>query len=232
MKSGETPHLNEIVNKSLSEQVLDALRDAILDGDLKPGNTLVETDLAAQLGVSRAPLREALRILNAEGLVEAVPYHGTKIRALTRADIEEIYSLREALEQFAVQRLIRNGDPVAAAEQLRAFYDEMLVAAQAGDLKKVNEIDRNFHRTLITLSGHNLLLITWNGLYMRVRQVMALLNRTNQDLTQVAYNHLPTIEAIEAGDEARAMAAIVQHVRNTGKLVAENWQEPVKETDQ
>ncbi len=230
MKSGDSPHLSEIVNKSLSEQVLDALRDAILDGDLKPGNTLVETDLATQLGVSRAPLREALRILSAEGLVEAVPYHGTKIRVLTRADIEEIYSLRAALETFAVQRVVRKGDPTVA-EQLRAHYDDMLAAAQAGDLKKVNEADRNFHRTLITLSGHGLLLATWNGLYMRVRQVMALLNKTNRDLKQIAYNHLPIIDAIAAGDEARAMIEIQQHVASTGKLVAENWQEPVEEPD-
>ncbi len=231
MKNGETPHLSEIVNKSLSEQVLDALRDAILDGDLKPGNTLVETDLAAQLGVSRAPLREALRILSAEGLVEAVPYHGTKIRALTRADIEEIYSLRAALEQFAIQRVIRNGDPTAV-DQLRAHYEDMLAAARAGDLKKVNEFDRNFHRTLIILSNHGLLLATWNGLYLRVRQVMALLNKTNRDVTQIAYNHLPIIDALADGDEARAMAAIEQHIHNTGGLVAENWQEPAEETDQ
>lgn len=218
-------HLTEIFNKSLSEQVLDALRAAILDGDLRPGTTLVETDLAARLGVSRAPLREALRILSAEGLVEAVPYHGTKVRALSRADIEEIYSLRAALETFAVQRLIHRQTP-DAVEQLRVHYDAMLAAAQAGDLSKVNEADSAFHRTLITLSGHSLLLTTWNSIYMRVRQVMALLNRANGNLTQVAYTHLAIIDAIACGDEAQAMTEVQQHVAATGRLMVENWELP------
>ncbi|MGV2434584.1 MAG UNVERIFIED_CONTAM: GntR family transcriptional regulator [Anaerolineae bacterium] len=75
----ESFQFNQISTKSLRERILDALRSAILSGELKPGQALVETDLAAQLGVSRAPLREAIQILNTEGLVTVVPYHGTTV---------------------------------------------------------------------------------------------------------------------------------------------------------
>ena len=77
------PSLTQITNKPLREQVLDALRDAIIQGEFKPGQPLVETELAAQLGVSRAPIREALQVLNSEGLLETIPYHGTTVRRLT-----------------------------------------------------------------------------------------------------------------------------------------------------
>ncbi|MEZ4671421.1 MAG: GntR family transcriptional regulator [Anaerolineae bacterium] len=101
-----SPLLHQIENRPLRERVLDALRDAIISGELKPGQDLVETELAASLGVSRAPLREALQILSSEGLVETIPYTGTTVKRLTRTDIEELYSLRSVLETFAIRRII------------------------------------------------------------------------------------------------------------------------------
>jgi DNA-binding GntR family transcriptional regulator len=217
--------LNQINNKPLREQVLEALRDAIIHGDLKPGQAIVEADLAAQLGVSRAPIREALQILNSEGLLETIPYHGTTVRQLTRTDIEELYSLRSVLEAFAVRRIIAHRNPEDVAI-LQGHFEEMLTNADAGDLKRVNEIDRAFHDSLIQLSQHSLLVLIWNGVALRVRQVMALLNQRNTDLKQIAYNHLPIIEAIAAGDEDQAVALIERHIAATGELIAEGWIEP------
>lgn len=217
-----TALLNQISNKPLRERILDSLRDAIVGGDLKPGQTLVETDLASQLGVSRAPLREALQILASEGLVETIPYRGTMVRTLTKIDIEELYSLRSVLETFAIQRVIAQNS-AENVELLRQRYDNMLAAAEAGDLKQVNLIDRAFHDALIELSQHSLLWNTWNVVSMRVRQVMALLNRRNSDLKQIAYNHLPIIEAIAEGSEARAITLIQEHIANSRDLIAEGW---------
>jgi len=216
--------LNQINNKPLRERILDILRDAIVSGDLKPGQTLVETELATRFGVSRAPLREALQILNNEGLVETIPYHGTTVRRLTRTDIEELYSLRSVLETFAVRRVIAHNS-ARSVEILRQHYHEMLVAAESGDLALVNKIDRAFHDTLLELSEHSLLLSTWNVVSMRVRQVMALLNRRNSDLRQIAYNHLPIIEAIANNDEELAAVLVQKHVAASGDLIAEGWED-------
>jgi DNA-binding GntR family transcriptional regulator len=216
------PSLTQITNKPLREQVLDALRDAIIQGDFKPGQPLVETELAAQLGVSRAPIREALQVLNSEGLLETIPYHGTTVRRLTKRDIEELYSLRSVLESFAIRRIIARRNP-QDVETLREHFRAMLDRAEAGDLKTLNEVDRGFHDTLIRLSDHRLLQSIWNAVALRVRQVMALLNERNTDLKQIAYNHLPIIEAIAAWDEPRALRLIEQHIAATGELIAEGW---------
>ncbi|MBN8591598.1 MAG: GntR family transcriptional regulator [Anaerolineae bacterium] len=214
--------LNHIDNKPLRDRVLDALRDAIVSAELKPGEPLIELELSAQLGVSRAPLREAIQILSREGLVETIPYRGAIVRNLSRRDIEELYSLRSVLESFAVQRIIERND-AEQVTRLRAVFESMLTAAQGGDLKAVNNIDREFHDTLIELSDHNLLVMTWSSVSMRVRQVMALRNRRNSDITRIAYNHLPIIEAIQKADEAEALRLIREHVASSGDLLAENW---------
>jgi DNA-binding GntR family transcriptional regulator len=195
-----------------------------MQGDFKPGQALVESELASQLGVSRAPIREALQILNTEGVVKIVPYHGAIVRKLTKRDIEELYSLRTLLETFAVRQILDQKDPDTPAV-LKQYYERMLNAAEQGDLKSLNEIDREFHDALIELSGNQLLVLLWNTVAMRVRQVMALLNMRNEDLKQVAYNHQPIVDAIAAWDEENAIALIEQHVAASGELIAEEWTE-------
>lgn len=223
------PHLHQIENRPLRERILDVLRDSIVSGEFKPGHALVESELAQQLGVSRAPLREAIQTLSAEGLVESIPYRGTVVRLLTRRDIEELYSLRAVLETFAIQRIIA-ADVSDAVPRLRMCFEEMLKAARLEDLKLVNQVDRQFHDTLIELSDHHLLAMTWNGVTMRVRQVMALRNRRNSDMKQVAYNHVPIIDAIAARDEAEAVRLIQLHVASSGDLLAGMWDNEAKDS--
>ena len=219
------PHLPQIRNLSIREQTLDTLRDAILSAELKPGKALTEMDLSRQLGVSRAPIREALRILNSEGLVETIPYHGTTVRRLTRQDIEEIYSMRSLLETFAIERLIQAGDTQAQA-RLRSLVEGMLQAGAMGDLKALNALDRDFHDAIIEMSQHALLHSIWQVVAMKVRQVMALVNRRNSDLSEIAGHHLPLLAAVEAGDIPRAQAILRQHIATAGDLIAEDWVEP------
>ncbi len=214
--------LQQIKSVSIREQTLDVLREAILTGELKPGQSLTETELSNQLGVSRAPIREALRILNTEGLIETIPYHGTTVRELTRTDIEELYSMRIILETFAVERVIAENKP-DNLDKLKAMVDEMDRAGNEGDLNEVNRIDRVFHDTLIDMSQHSLLASMWQMVGMRVRQVMALTNARNEDLTQIARNHLPLLEAIEKQDTKRAIQILKKHIASAGDLIAEDW---------
>lgn len=219
------PNLPQIKNMSIREQSLDTLREAILSGELKPGQALTEMDLSRQLGVSRAPIREALRILNSEGLVETVPYHGTTVSRLTRMDIEEIYSMRILLETYAMERITQRGAP-ADFRRLRAMVDGMVQAGDRGDLRSLNALDRDFHDALIEMSRHSLLESMWLVVAMKVRQVMALVNRRNTDLTQIARNHLPLLDAMEAGDIERSRGCLRAHIATAGDLIAEDWVEP------
>jgi DNA-binding GntR family transcriptional regulator len=218
--------LNQIENKSRRERIIESLREAIVAGELKPGDPLVETEIAAQLGVSRAPLREALQALGREGLIETLPYRGTIVRNLSRTDIEELYSFRSLLEEFALRRVIERANPQDILI-LRSHFDEMLAAAQQGDVREVNLADRRFHDALIDLSQHGLLQASWQTVSLRVRQVMSLRNRRNQDLTRVAYNHIPIIEAIARQDVDKAVQLLQEHIASSGDLLAEMWEQEV-----
>jgi DNA-binding GntR family transcriptional regulator len=218
----EDVYLQQLTNKPLREQILNILRSAIISGEFKPGQPLVESEIATRLGVSRAPVREALQTLSAEALVDTVPYHGTVVKVLNRRDIVELYSLRAVFEIFAIQRIIEL-NTLNAISTLRVVADDMMTAAQAGDIKLVTEIDRQFHDTLIRLGDHQLLAMSWNNISMRVRQVMALRNRRFSDLTQIAYNHIAIIDAIDAANEELAIRLIREHIASSGDLLAEMW---------
>ncbi|MFQ3645816.1 MAG: GntR family transcriptional regulator [Anaerolineae bacterium] len=221
--------LNTLQNKPLRERVVEILRDAILTGELKPGEALVETDLATQLGISRAPLREALQQLSAEGLIETIAYHGSRVKELTRKDVEELYSLRTVYETFAARRIIQQGNP-DAAKRLHDIYEQMLAASTAGDIRLLSLIDRNFHDAIIELSDHSLLRQSWSLVSLRVRQVMALSNRRMTSMNIIAQNHLRIVEAIGSGDVDLSVRLLEEHIASAGDLIAEHWDK--RSTDQ
>jgi DNA-binding GntR family transcriptional regulator len=229
--SSEQKHLSRILplaqihNKSLREHVLDTLLEAIVNGELKPGQMLIEAELAAQLGVSRAPLREAINILSTRGLVEIVPYHGTSVKKLSRKDIEDLYSVRSLMEGYAIRHVILSDNTEAVLAQLRTICDAMQEAAEAGDLREVNQIDRHFHDTLVASSGNDLLLNLWSMVSLRVRQVMSLRNRKKGDLLGIARNHYGIVELIARRNVEEAVSHIHQHIGLVGGAIAEDWQD-------
>ena len=209
--------LREIANLPLQARIADVLREAILCGDLRPGQTLTEVSLAQQLQVSRAPVREAFRSLAKEGLLESVPYKGTRVRPLSRTDIEETYSLRGQLEAFAVTRIIERTASVDFAP-LEASCQTMQELAAVGDVAGLNREDERFHKTLIELADHALLMSVWATLSLRVRQIMALRNRQNQDPMEVALNHPPIVAALKAKDLSGALSYLERHVASAADL--------------
>jgi DNA-binding GntR family transcriptional regulator len=204
-----------IENVPLRGTVADILRTAIIDGKMRPGTPIVEMALAEQLNVSRAPVREAIQILEADGLVENVAYKGKRVKPLTLKEVEELYSLREQFEAFAIRRVVERGVDVS---ELRVHCERMFVAADAGDFSALNAADEAFHRTLIRLADHALMLSLWNNLYLRIRQIMALRNSANRDLRQVAANHPPIVDAIARGDMIGAISLISDHTRSAAQI--------------
>ena len=195
----------------LRVQIADMLRRAIITGKLRPGTVLVETALAEQMNVSRAPIREAIQILESDGLLETVAYKGKRVKPLTVREVEETYSLREVFEVMAVRRILEHGKPVGA---LWPHCRAMEQAAAAGDREGLTAADEAFHRTLIRLSDHELLLSFWNSLFLRIHQIMALRNTAQQNLVDIAANHAPIVHAIEAADTDRAVWLISEHTRS------------------
>lgn len=205
-----TPFIPPIENIPLRMQVANILRNAILSGRLRPGTQLVETALAEQMNVSRAPIREAIQILENDGLVETIAYKGKRVKPLTTREVAEIYSLREVYEVMAVRRILDNDAPLAS---LHAQCDAMTAAAQADDYDALIAADEAFHHTMIRLADHQLLLASWKNLYLRIHQIMALRNREEHNLSDIAANHPPIVRALEDRDTDRAIALISHHTR-------------------
>ena len=211
LPSASAPDLEPIEQTPLRVQIADRLRRAIVTAKLRPGTVLVETALAEQMNVSRAPVREAIAILESDGLVETAAYKGKRVKPLTVREVEEIWSMRQTFEVMAVRRILdRRADVSALWEPCRA----MQAAATVGDREALILADEQFHRTLIGLSDHHLLLQSWNALYLRIHQIMALRNRRDSDdLAEIAGNHPPIVEALEAGDTRTAVRLISDHTR-------------------
>lgn len=216
--------LTELTNEPLRHRIAAVLREAILSGELRPGQALTEMQIASQLGVSRAPVREAIRILSKDGLVESVPYRGTTVRKLTRKDIEEIYSLRLVLESFALRRIIE-GDRLRDVEPLKQICRSMEGHARKRDIKGLNLDDEAFHQTIIRSADHELLESIWSGLGLRVRQAMSLRNQEFPDLNEVASNHRPIVAALEARDLELSVKLLEDHIRSGARLYVEAWTE-------
>lgn len=220
------PTIEGVDTRPLRQQIAGVLQRAILDGELTPGEPLVEMDIARRLGVSRAPVREAIQLLARANLVESTPYRGTTVRRLTPTDVEEVYSLRSALETFALRRaMVRDGSGLA--EALRASCDGMLAMAAQRDWAGLAGEDARFHETLVGFAEHALLAQVWRELHMRVRQIMALRNKQNDDSMVVFYRHLPIVEAIEAGDVESAVRALEDHIASAADLVLDHDHGPV-----
>lgn len=204
----------------LGERIADELRRQIIAGDLEPGVHLNESSLAESLGVSRATIRDAVRSLALDGLVEAVPYRGATVRGLVRQDVEDLYAIRTLHEAFAVRRVIASGAHRDLAA-LTAICDAM--EAGSGDAPRLDALDERFHATLIDLADHALLSTFWRAIGIRVRQVMAMCNREIADGRVIADNHRALVAIIAIGDTERAVAAIETHPRAVIDRVLATW---------
>lgn len=154
--------------RTLRMQVADALRHAVLSGRLEPGAQLNEVALSESLGVSRGPLREALRQLAEEGLVRNEPYRGTFVATLSLRDLEEIYSFRTVLETFAFERAWPRRD-VRFRREMRARYANLLDAAELGDAEGAILAALDLHGLVYEYADHDLLLASWRALRSRLQ---------------------------------------------------------------
>jgi DNA-binding GntR family transcriptional regulator len=162
----------------LRAHVAERLRTAILAGDIAPGTPLIETALSEHFDVSRGPLREALRQLIEEGLVVTVPYTGTHVAPLSVGDVQEIYSLRTALETFAFEQVWPRRDDRFRAE-LRRRNDALLASIDAGDDGASISNELEFHGLVYEASEHRLLQRAWQGLRGRLQLYWAAHHRAH-----------------------------------------------------
>jgi len=196
-------HIRPLDPSRLGDEVAQMLRRAVLSGELEPGTHLVESMLSERFQVSRAPIREALRELESEGLVES-RRRGVFVKALTQQDVWELYSLRLLLEGAAVELAVqRFGDDDLAA--LRGHLETMAEAASAGRTNEFAEADMRFHAEFFERAGHRRLLRVWQSFSETYRVILEITDSRSPDLESVVEDHRAILAAIERrdADEAR-----------------------------
>lgn len=194
------PNFADMKPQPLSQTLQDVLREAIIDGTLKPGESLVQATLAAEFGVSLAPVREALTHLEEEGFVRSVPFKGSTVASPTTKDFEELRSLRNILEQWAGTVVIarrRSSDLV----EIEAAYEQLRIEAVEGNIDRVDMADLRLHETICELADNALLLEVWNRYAHRFRWILTFCNRVNEDIPRIVDMHEPLINAFRAWDE-------------------------------
>jgi len=224
MTDGETagvmaqgiPGLGDVRRRTAHQEVLDRLRRAILGGTLAPGTALILSDLSSQLGVSRTPIREAIRDLTAEGLVDFDSYRSSVVHAPTLDEAQEVYELRLILEPIAVRRAVEN---ITDAELARAreLHEAMLATTELGDWVDLN---RDFHATLTDPADSPRLLSIITALRnaAAIQVAMSLRARVSQ-LDEANQDHGRIIGAYARRDADAAVDIEEQHLRSTLRAI-------------
>jgi DNA-binding GntR family transcriptional regulator len=197
---------------------------AVLEGRLPPGSKVAEAGIARELGVSRAPVREAARLLESQGLLVASPRRGFFVRQFAADDIDDIYDLRLCVERHAGVLAARKLTPVTR-DVLRRQLDVLHQTAELDDPARQVEEDYRFHRLICEIAGNRRLLRLFDDLASELRMVIGLIGRLYDDPHQIADTHEPVLAAIEEGHPERIVAHIDHHIghawREVGRLVRE-----------
>ena len=198
------------VVETRSEGAIGRLREAILTGELAAGSRLPQEELAARYGISRIPLREALRRLEGEGLVVITANRGAAVRALTVRDVEDIFDLRLALESLALRRASeQRADLREQTERLRERAGE---AIAAGDLPALFHLDRDFHAGLTAASENAHLVQTLGGQWSQIMRIMHAYLRHANYPPRVWAEHQAIAAAVARGDADGAIALLTAHL--------------------
>jgi DNA-binding GntR family transcriptional regulator len=216
--------LTPTVKRSLADDVVDRLRDAIFHGSFKPGEALREEQLAAMLDVSRGPVREALVQLEREGLVIVRRHRGATVARLSRSDLEDVYSLRLALERLAIQRAARyaTDQDFAAMEAVLTDFD--IALSRGPSEKEVAVLDVRFHDLIYQAARHQRLYDCWANLKAQIYIFLLSRNVVDPDFREITVkSHAALLDAIRTRDETRATTEIEDHLRGAYDRVVRGY---------
>ena len=203
----------------LRDQVKDVVLERIARGHYRPGERLVETAIARELGVSQAPVREALRDLDQLGLVVYEPNRGCSVRRVSPAELRDAFPVRAALEALA-SRLAAPRITEAELARLEALLDEMVVAARAADPLAQAHANARFHATIVAAAANPTLERQWSLLEPFARTYLTSV-QADADLEQLAERHRPIVAALRAGDGEVAARVMHDHLIAAAALIQE-----------
>lgn len=208
--------LPPISSPLLIEEIARVLREQIVEGALEPGLRLSERDIGARLGVSRTPLREALRLLAGERLVEVLPRRGARVAALDRAVVEDVYPVLACLERLAVDMACRTMDDDALAN-LAAVIDKMKTARSRKDRRRFIALSREFHETVVAAAGNATLRQLQGLLSGQVQRARFHALESERDWDRALREHAALLSALRKRNGAAAVEAVSRTLTTSKK---------------
>jgi len=209
---GARSPLAPLAPTTLVEQVADAIVEAAAQGHFLPGDRIVEAEIARRLEVSRVPVREALRLLESQGIVVNTPYRGMRLMDVSTDRLEKILEVRLALERLAAQRVLEKARATPSLlEPLARIVGEMGEAARTGNGYQVAFLDTAFHRELCALSGNEILVQTWEPLWRQLTIIFGL-STLQKGLEPIVEEHVDLLAALRAGDRAELERLMDVHI--------------------
>ncbi len=202
----------------LRDVVFNTLREAILKGDLKPGERLMELQLAAKLGVSRTPIREAIRMLEQEGLAVTMPRKGAEVAKMTLKDMEDVLEIREALDELAV-RIACEKITDEQMKRLTDAKDLFETSTRSGDVKMIAEADVSFHDVIYEATGNPKLETLLNNLREQVYRYRVEYIKDPQNYPVLIREHEAILLALKERNVKKAENAMHEHVANQAVAV-------------
>jgi len=199
----------------LGDQVKEFVIEAIMRGQYQPGDRVVASSLARRLGVSQAPVREAIRDLVLLGFLETEPFKGTSVRSFTPKELYEVYTVRAALESLAA-RLAAQRLTDEDVQALQRTLDEMIHAAQEQDEEGMVRLDNRFHETILQISDNQLLYQLWQTLQFGYWTIVTA-RSSSYDLEELARRHEALLEALATRDPQKAAVAMQRHIEDLGR---------------
>ncbi|MDB5536824.1 MAG: transcriptional regulator, GntR family [Devosia sp.] len=204
---------------ALHLNVSDALRDMIVAGDLAPGSKVREPELCERFGISRTPLREALKVLASEGLIQLMPRRGAYVAQITQAEIDELFPIMAALEalagELAVARLTDKD-----ISKFRKLHDQLFACHVSGNEKDYLRLNREIHRELFTVAANSALQAMYEQLLVRTHAVRFVARKSSEQWGRAVEDHRAILAAIEERDGKRLAELLRDHLLGTASDVA------------
>lgn len=209
----EPRKMRQIISSNLREQIENEVRTAIIQGRFLPGERLIESTIATEMGVSRAPVREVLSALEREGLVMNIPRRGNFVVDFTKKDIEDIYSFRLLLEVGAMRRAVErfDGEDIKALQQLVDNLDTAMM--NQDDSGSITNLDMQFHDYICSLADNNRLYSTWKSISMLTQLLIGVTSKTHfQYPHEPAQWHQTILDAFKQKDMTTAEKKLTEHL--------------------
>lgn len=201
----------------LRDQIKDLIIQRILDGTYAPGERIVEMTLATELGTSQAPVREAMRDLEAMRFIDSIPYRGARVRHVTTEELSETYPVRAALEELAGSLAATRVDD-DLIEALSAELDGMRACARSGELHAQLSHDARFHELIVEAAGNSVLLESWRGLRIEARTLVSVI-KSDSNLLEIADTHQVILDALKQREPVLVAKELRAHIERFGSYL-------------